>query len=272
MRDFVVHEIDMMTSECAQAFFKAEKEGIREQSSGARDYRVRQVAVDVEDSTQDTRSSESHLSTSHARPATNKAVRTFRGRRLASKENLSPKCFVCSHPQCKHFLADCETFKALSPRAKRQRIFDAKRCLNCLFLEHFVRECPRTSKCRICGPNSQTKLATALHECYDVVNLGAADEESAPIHAPRNKAGSSGPSRNFTLRKLNTNDNRAILLRTSAVKVVNPESGISALAYAQHDTGSQVTLISENLKRELGLKTTPDPTVTIRTLADQTKR
>ena len=101
------------------------------------------------------------------------------------------------------------------------------------------------------------------------MNLEAADDESAPISAPRNKTGSSGPSRNFTVRKLNTNNNRAILLRTSAVKVVNPESGISTLAYAQHDTGSQVTLISENLKRELVLKTTPDPTATIRTLADQ---
>ena len=121
----------------------------------------------MDDGTQDTRSSESHLSTSHARPVTNKAVRTFRNGRLASMEKPPPKCFVCSHPECKHFLADCETFIALSPSAKRQRIFDTKRCLNCLSLEHFVRECPRTSKCRICGPNSQTKHATALHECYE---------------------------------------------------------------------------------------------------------
>ena len=40
---------------------------------------------------------------------------------------------------------------------------------------------------------------------------------------------------------------------------------MSTLAYAQHDTGSQVTFIFENLKREFG----HDPTVTIRTLADQ---
>ena len=84
----------------------------------------------MQDGTQDTRSSESHLSTSHARPATNKAVRTFRGGRLASKEKPPPKCFVCFHPESKHFLADCETSEALSPSAKRQRIFDAKRCLN----------------------------------------------------------------------------------------------------------------------------------------------
>ena len=160
LRDFVVHEIDLMTSECAQAFFKDEKEGTCEQSSGSRDYRVRQVAVDVEGGTQDTSSSESHLSTLHARPATSKAVRTLCGRRRASKEKPPPQCFVCSHPKCKHFLADCETFKALSPSAKRQRIFDAKRCLNCLALEHFARECPRTSKCRICGPI--VKLNTLL--------------------------------------------------------------------------------------------------------------
>ena len=100
-----------------------------------------------------------------------------------------------------------------------------------------------------------------LHCMNNAVNLGASDEESAPIPAPRNKAGSS--SRNFTVRKLHTNNNRAILLRTSAVKVVNSEKGISTLAHAQHDTGSQVTLISENLEIELGLKTTPDPIVTI---------
>ena len=46
-------------------------------------------------------------------------------------------------------------------------------------------------------------------------------------------------------------------------------SGKSSLVYAQHDTGSQVTVISGNLKTELGLETVPEPSVTIRTLADK---
>ena len=76
-------------------------------------------------------------------------------------------------------------------------------------------------------------------------------------------------NRDYTVRRMNCLDKRTVLLRTSAIRVVNPDTGLSTFAYAQHDTGSQVTLISNNLRKELGLYTTPDPTVTIRTLADR---
>ena len=42
------------------------------------------------------------------------------------------------------------------------------------------------------------------------------------------------------------------------------------MAYAYHDTASQVTLISDALKNELGLETNTDPNVKIRALADET--
>ena len=57
-----------------------------------------------------------------------------------------------------------------------------------------------------------------------------------------------------------------VLLRTSAVRGVNPSTGQSAVVYAQHDTASQATLISDNLKNEIGSKTIDSP-VTIRTSA-----
>ena len=60
------------------------------------------------------------------------------------------------------------------------------------------------------------------------------------------------------------------MLRTSAVRVINQTTGCSTLAYAQHDTASQATLISDSLREELGLEVTTDPFITIRTLADQT--
>ena len=50
---------------------------------------------------------------------------------------------------------------------------------------------------------------------------------------------------------------------------MNPITGQSTLVYAHHDTGSQATLISDNLIKELGLETVPDPTITLRTLVDQ---
>ena len=44
-----------------------------------------------------------------------------------------------------------------------------------------------------------------------------------------------------------------ILARISAVRVSNPQTGVTALVYVQHDPGSQVTLISSTLVTELGL-------------------
>ena len=42
------------------------------------------------------------------------------------------------------------------------------------------------------------------------------------------------------------------------------------MAYAQHYIASQVTLISDALKNELGLETNSDPNVKVRTLVDET--
>ena len=74
----------------------------------------------------------------------------------------------------------------------------------------------------------------------------------------------------YTCRKLKSDDNGVVLLRTSAVRVINPNTGKSTLAYVQHDTASQVTLISDALKDKPGLETNFDLNVKIRTLSDET--
>ena len=61
-----------------------------------------------------------------------------------------------------------------------------------------------------------------------------------------------------------------VLLRTTAVRVINQNNGRSTLAYAQLETASQATLISDALREELGLEAVSDPSLKIRTLADQT--
>ena len=70
--------------------------------------------------------------------------------------------------------------------------------------------------------------------------------------------------------KVRVAEEGTVLLRTSAVRVINQTTGCLTLAYAQHDTASQATLISDSLREELGLEVTTDPFITIRTLADQT--
>ena len=110
---------------------------------------------------------------------------------------------------------------------------DAKRCLNCLSLEHFARECPYVCKCRKCGPNFPNKHATALHECHNGVKLGAATSKGAKT--PTRSKISSANEQDLTVHRINSNENRVILMRTSDVKVVNPVTGKYTLAYAQHD-------------------------------------
>ena len=65
-----------------------------------------------------------------------------------------------------------------------------------------MRNCAFPFKCRICGPHCRNKHAGALHECYDGVNLGAADrvdQVSRPIPAPRTNF---RESQDYTCRKL----------------------------------------------------------------------
>ena len=75
---------------------------------------------------------------------------------------------------------------------------------------------------------------------------------------------------NVQVMKVEVADEGTVLLRTCAVEVINPKNGRSTLVYAQHDTASQATLISDTLKEELALDVLPDPFITVHTLSDQT--
>ena len=176
--------------------------------------------------------------------------------------------FLCVDERLKHFLADCAKFKRLSIADKRKKIIEAGKYLNCLSVGHFVRNCELHSKCHKCGPKYKNKHSGVLHEFYSrstSINLGAAKSVSTK---KSNKGETS--TENVVVWKMVPNNNNLVLLRTSAVKVINPSSGRCALVYAQHDTASQVTLISEELSNELGLKIKDSNAITIRTLAEET--
>ena len=73
---------------------------------------------------------------------------------------------------------------------------------------------------------------------------------------------------NPVVRKIDTVDKRVVLLRTCAVRVLNPATGKSTSAFAQFDTASQATLISENLRDELKLTLKTNSCTSIRTIAE----
>ena len=257
LRRFILHELSVMSSDYAQTFFKSgeDKDKSRGSSGWRGPVRVRQVAVKSNDG-----AGTETTSTPHFAGEANDKERNARGSKPA------PLCFVCNNSTSKHFLANCPKFRCLSDHDKRQTVMKAGRCLNCLAIGHYARQCSFKCKCFICGPDSKNKHAGALHEYFlkKSDNLGAANEA---------KVGASGldaQPEQAVSRRLTPNYN-GILLRTSAVRVINPTTGKSTLAYAQHDTASQATLISKRLKHELNLDVKND-SVIIRTLADQTTK
>ena len=157
-------------------------------------------------------------------------------------------------------------FKTYSPRVKQQIVMGtAKRCPNCVSVEHFVLDSPNFSKYRKGGAGSQNKHSGALHKCYNGKSLRAAElpAETEPFFS----GNTSG--QNLCVHEIGSAKNRAILLRAIAVKVANPATGKSTIAYAQLYTASQLLLVSDRLKSDLGLETKTDHFGTLRTLVDK---
>ena len=255
-------------------FFKSEdKEKSRETPAGRREYRVRQVAVKGTNSAQSVNSTDRSCESKATGSAGEGFARNKRDTKLNDKR--PPVCFVCfsldSRPNnSKHYLAYCKRFMQFSPKEKRQTVLSAGRCLKCLSTENFARDCGFRSKCRSCGPQCKTKHPGALHERYATDTLGAADATTSDVAPQPVQESATNSETSVKVRRVEVADAGTVLLRTSAVRVINQSNGRSTLAYAQHDTASQVTLISEALKDELGLQAVPDPAITVRTLADQT--
>ena len=61
-----------------------------------------------------------------------------------------------------------------------------------------------------------------------------------------------------------------VFTRISAVRVINPGTGVSTFAYAQHDSGSEVTLVSASPADKLSLRRGKTSVVTLHTVSGST--
>ena len=251
LRDFVALEIEMTTSDYAQAFFKSDdKEKPKEQSGGRGEFCVRLVTVNSDGGPRQSNATAGSASETVATSGS----KSFAGQRSKQLEKRPPICFYCSRTDSRHYLAECEKFKQLSPREKRQAVIESKRCLNCRSQDHFVRDYTSSSWYHTCGPRCGNKHAMALHDCY-VSDRPTKVNEITPNGVDEVKTSDTNSS--VQVRKVEVADGDTVLLRTCAVKVINSKTGCSTLAYAQLDTPSQATLISDKLNKELGLEDQP---------------
>ena len=264
LREFIQHELSVVSSDYARTFFRSDgKDKSRGIGDGRGSARVRQVAITAKGRSEKKVAVASGLS---VEGKDTQCSRNSRGNRTL------PLCFVCNDSVSRHFLNNCSVFNGLSKEDKKQAVINAGRCLNCFSIGHVARKCSLDSKCNVCGPRSVHKHASALHDVFvplksDNVGAAVASIDSDVGTGITEGDDASDGSRQISVRKV-APDFSGVLLRTSAVRVINPRTGKSALVYAQHDTGSQATLVSERVKNELGLGV-ENESVTIRTLADQ---
>ena len=122
---------------------------------------------------------------------------------------------------------------------------------------HSVEECKFPCKCKHCTQRvTVPKHTTSLHKVYntsfstypskDVSSTEKVADGAAPVLSYNQKACTS------VVRKIEAQQT-GILTRISAVRIINPRTGNNVLVYAKHDPGSQVTLISKTLLKELDL-------------------
>ena len=172
--------------------------------------------------------------------------------------------------------------------------------------QHDLKDCIHNCKCRHCGKHYQHKHSTFLHALYTPVlppgnaaSHGAATSFYLPAGRPREAAsfsnhqleksgGAAGPS--FLVQSADTlsqNDARdvpvkkqvlglhtrkaGVLTRILALRVINPQTGNSLNIYAQHDSGSEVTIVSDSLVNELGLENEGTSRIILHTVTERKK-
>ena len=108
-------------------------------------------------------------------------------------------------------------------------------------------------------PLASSAEATTSGTAAPTVGLGAASCQPLPSSSTANQSIKTNVMQVEAQRL-------GVLTRVSAVRVTNPYTGASSLVYAQHDPGSQVTLMSTSLAESLGLKTEEKSHLTLHTL------
>ena len=144
LRKFVVHEINVTTSDYAQAFFKSEdKEKSREPQGRRSEFCVPQVALNSGVGAHNGRAESPGSAAAGGRGAP-----TDHNRETKKASGRPPICFVSARADSRHYLVECEKFMKLPPQERRQTVITAGRYLNCLSTVHLARNCPSRCKCR----------------------------------------------------------------------------------------------------------------------------
>ena len=268
-KQFLNRELQRINSTFAQRFLGLSQDRTSDKTRPSAKLRVNQTNVDLK---ADSVTNKPSSSTQHQKNTSQ------------AQSKQAPACFICSTPNTeqRHLLYNCATYQHMTPHKRREAIVRAGHCINCL-KHHLVKDCTLLNKCKRCTKTHTQKHATSLHDLYTTSNhVGAAVNASSPSRSNLHIDFSSSqddttdslplpPPGRSSVKTVQLQQPR-VFTRISAVRISNPQTGISAFVYAQHDPGSQVTLMSSDLVTELGLNTEGESLLTLYTLSNTETR
>ena len=276
LKEFLRRELQRMNTTFAQRLLGPAPKKI-EKSVAPHKINVRQASVEVK---QITPKFKSHTETSTSFTPQNKVGNS------KTQQRQPPLCFICSTAtkEYRHFLNECNTYTAMNPHTRHDSIVSSGHCINCL-LKHQVKDCTQPCKCRHCGKHQSLRHTTSLHYFYFNHSIEAREKQGAangtntqalkhsggaiPTFASEKPVASDVNVDNASIKKVHTKQTR-VYTRISAIRVINKFTGFSTLAYAQHDSGSEITLVSNTLAHELGLARGGTTEVTLHTVSGST--
>jgi hypothetical protein len=151
------------------------------------------------------------------------------------------KCVLCSD---NHPLYKCPQFNTMTMEDRKTFIFQQKRCLNCLALNHSVPQCLSKSSCRMC----QKKHHTLLHQEQN------SNQSSAQISVKKDSDTQYQENSHAEQTKafFNTRVKRAIL--STAIVIIKDKNGQPQRIRCLIDPGSEANFITKGVLRQLDIQ------------------
>ncbi|XP_025994180.2 uncharacterized protein LOC113004598 [Solenopsis invicta] len=178
------------------------------------------------------------LSPSSSTTSTSRA----KGSQVTASTASTISCPLCN---ASHYVNKCAQFLNRSPSQRVEVVKQAKRCLNCLSTKHATQSCPSKYSCRTC----QKRHHTLLHVDPGSVSAVTAIAPNASTLSETTEVStaiSMSAACDFQSRP-------PVFLATAQILVTSP-LGRTRTVRALLDPGSELTLISERLSRELKLR------------------
>ena len=132
---------------------------------------------------------------------------------------VPPQCFVCrlQNADSCHKVVNCQIFWIMTPSERREIVFKARRCFNCLE-KHVVKDCVKNCDCRKCMSSNVGKHFFMLHDCF-VSTVPKSPNSNARSARDGNIAGHSA--------------NEKFLFPVRSVKIGSAKAALNSLAKSQ---------------------------------------